>query len=77
MITGRVLNRRALLPVVFRLPRQPDLSIDFVVDTGFTDFLTLPATAIDALNLRFLYLMPADLADGSTISLAVHAATIV
>jgi len=74
MITGQVLNRHALLPITFRLPNQPNLAIEFVVDTGF---LTLPATAAAAMGLPFLHLTPADLADGSTVNLAVHTATCV
>ena len=32
------------VPVTFRLPGYPDLTIEFVVDTGFVGFLTLPAS---------------------------------
>lgn len=41
-MTGGVTGRHALLPVMFRLQGRPDLTIEFVVDTGFTYFLTLP-----------------------------------
>ena len=37
---GKVLGLHALVPVVFRLPYRPDLSLEFVIDTGFTDQLT-------------------------------------
>lgn len=76
-MTGHVSNRQALLPVTFRLPDRPDLTLQFVVDTGFTDFLTLPSTAVAALDLPFLHRVSADLADDSTVELAVHAAAIV
>ncbi len=75
-MTGSVLSRHALLAVPLRLEGQPDLSLEFVVDTGFTDYLTLPAAAVAALGLPFLYQMNADLADNSTIEIAVHLATI-
>ena len=77
MMTGNVVNLHVLLSVVFRLPNQPNLTIEFVVDTGFTGFLTLPPAAVTAMELPFLHCIPADLADASTIELNVHAATIV
>ena len=73
---GSAFNRHVLLSVPFRLLDQPDLSIEFVVDTGFTDYLTLPRDAANAMGLRFLYHMNADLADDSTIEIPVHLATI-
>ena len=43
MITGRIWQLHALLPITFRLANQPDFAVEFVVDTGFTGFLTLPS----------------------------------
>ena len=34
MMTGNVVNLHVLLSVVFQLPNQPNLTIEFVVDTG-------------------------------------------
>jgi clan AA aspartic protease len=76
MMTGHVLNRHLLLPVTLRLPNQPDLTIEFCIDTGFTDYLTLPAAAVAAMHLPYIARVPADLADDSTIEISVHAATI-
>ena len=76
-MTGSVLGRHALLPVTFLLQGRPDLTIEFVVDTGFTYFLTLPPAAVAALGLPYLHDTPANLADDSTVAIAVHAATIV
>ena len=45
-MTGRVEDRHALLAVPFRLPNGPDIAVEFVVDTGFTDALCLPAPAV-------------------------------
>ena len=64
------------MPVTFRLPGQPDLTLEFVIDTGFTDFLTLPPAAVAAMRLPFVYQRQASLADDSVIGIAVHAATI-
>jgi clan AA aspartic protease len=74
---GRVQSLHALLPVTFRLPGQPDLTIDFVVDTGFTGLLTLPPAAVAAMGLPLIHREPVSLADGSTVEVAVHAADIV
>lgn len=75
-MTGSVIGRQAVIPVVLRLPVRPELTIDFVVDTGFTYFLTLPPAAIASLGLPFLHEMPANLADDSTVNLGAHTAQI-
>ena len=49
MISGRVENRQALVPITYRLPVKPDLILEHVVDTGFTGELTLPLAAITAI----------------------------
>lgn len=67
----------ALVHVPLRIPHQPEMDAGFVVDTGFTGFLTLPPAMVSALNLPFLRRIPAHLADGSTIFLSVYSATIV
>ncbi len=74
---GVTIRRQATLPVKFRLPGQPDLTPEFVVDTGFTEFLTLPPAAVAAMRLPFLYQRQVSLADDSVIGIAVHGATIV
>lgn len=51
MIYGRVTEGKATIPVTFCLPSQPDFSVDFVIDTGFNDYLTLPLQAVNLMNL--------------------------
>lgn len=70
-------NGRATVNVIFRLPNQPDFTIDFVIDTGFTEFLTLSPEAVSLLGFPFVYDMYATLADNSTVILPVHQATII
>lgn len=77
MISGRVEQLHILLPVTFRLPAKPDLTVDYVVDTGFTGSLTLPAAAVAALQLPYFEDAPATLADDTQVQLPVHIATIV
>lgn len=74
---GRVENLHALLPVTFRIPGPPDLTIEFVVDTGFTDELTLPLDAVAALGLPFDYSLQVNLANDTDAVVPVHSATIV
>lgn len=77
MIYGRFIDGKAIVPVIFRLPLQPDFSLDFVIDTGFNDHLTLPPQAVSAMNLPLYSSTPARLADGSEALLPIHLATIV
>lgn len=74
---GQVSGHMALLSVRVLPPGQPALEIEFVIDSGFIGYLTLPPAAVAALRLPFLRRMPANLADDSTINLSVYALTIV
>jgi clan AA aspartic protease len=51
--------------------------LDFVVDTGFNGYLTLPPQAVSAMNLPLHSSIPATLADGSQVLFSVYLATIV
>ena len=53
-MNGHVSAHQGLLNITFRLPDQPDLEIEYVVDTGFVGYLTLPLTAVLAMNLPFI-----------------------
>lgn len=75
-MTGNVTNRRALMPVTFRLAGQPDLAVEFVIDTGFTGALALPPAAVGAMGLPYLEDMPANLANDLTVTVPVHTAAI-
>ncbi len=76
MILGVVTDGYATVPVTFCLPNRPSLDIQFVIDTGFTDYLCLPSEAIAVLNLPFLYDLSANLANNNNVILPVHEATI-
>jgi clan AA aspartic protease len=77
MIYGRIVDGKATVPIVFRLPEQPDFSLNFIIDTGFNDHLTLPPQAVTAMNLPLYSTTSARLADGSETLLSIHLATIV
>ena len=76
MMRGTTLRRQATLPVTFRLLGQPNVTLEFVIDTGFTEDLTLPAAAVSVLNLPYRYQQKANLADGTVIQMNVYTATI-
>jgi predicted aspartyl protease len=54
MITGRMEALHAILPIPLRPPSGEDVVIEFVVDTGFTGFLTLPEAIVANLNYPML-----------------------
>ena len=77
MIYGRLIGGKATVPVIFRLPEQPDFSLDFVIDTGFNGYLTLPPQAVNVMNLPLHSSIPGTLADGSQVLFSTHLARIV
>lgn len=76
MMTGSVQSLHALVSITLRGHNRPDVAVEFVVDTGFVGFLTLPLAAVQALGLPYQYDTPANLADDSVVQLPVYEATI-
>jgi clan AA aspartic protease len=74
---GRVSGRQARIRLPFRSLPDPDVLIEFVVDTGFEGALTLPPAAVAALRLPHLIDIDANLADDTRRQVAVHQGTIV
>lgn len=62
-MTGNVFSHHALLPVPIRLQGQPTFELEFVIDTGFAGYLTLPAEAVAALGLPYSHSISANLAE--------------
>lgn len=76
MISGTMTDRQAIVSLTFLLMNDSTFAIEFVIDTGFTDHLCLPPEAVNLLRLPFLYNLPANLADNSSVFLPVPQATI-
>jgi clan AA aspartic protease len=76
VISGIVTDRHAIVSLTFLLVNSSTFPIEFVIDTGFTDRLCLPPEAVNFLRLPFLYNLPANLADNSSVFLPVHQETI-
>ena len=68
---GYVSARHALVPLIMR-GANGQAEVDFVLDTGFAGFLTMPLTEIDTLGLPYSHPTFAHLADGSIIVLDVY-----
>ena len=67
--------RRALMELFVRGPGGQG-NIEFVLDTGFTGFMTLPPAACIALALPFQRRQPSLLADSSNVMLDVYEITV-
>ncbi len=74
-MNGSVSQRHAILPISLRTARG-NVTIDFVIDTGFTGYLTLPEAAVFAMGLAFVEEILANLATDAQVYLPVHSATI-
>ncbi len=80
MVTGRVIEREGvMLPVaeVFVYGQSATQArVRAVVDTGFTQHLTLPEHAIRALNLRFAFEETLKMANDEPIEFAAYHASV-
>lgn len=77
MITGVVsLSGEAVIDLEVSNESGDRESVEVVVDTDFTGFLTLRKATVVALSLPLLGSAPATLADGSTVALEVHEAVV-
>ena len=72
MITGAVKAGEARIRLTVRGHRGREQEVEAVIDTGYTGALTLPATLIMLLGLRWQSTQRATLADGSTCVFQVH-----
>jgi clan AA aspartic protease len=77
MIVGRVQEREARIRLTILGPTGRRQIVDAVVDTGYTESLTLPESVIEALELRWRSLDVGSLADGSTCLFDVYDANVV
>ena len=77
MIEGAVnIAYEAVIPLRLQGPEGLARDIEAVVDTGYSGFLTLPATLVTELRLPFAYVGWAFLADDDEVSFDVHNVTV-
>jgi clan AA aspartic protease len=77
MIVGIVQGREALIRLTIRGVRGRHQEVEAVVDSGYTGWLTLPSTAIAALNQRWRTVGRGILADRSVSAFDVYQAKVV
>lgn len=76
MIEGVVnASYEAVIPLTLQGPAGQTRDIEAVIDTGFTDFLTLPPALVSELGLPFTNVGWAILADGSEAHFSVYRVT--
>ena len=76
MIVGHVTARREAVIALPLITALGTTTIDVIVDTGFTEFLTLPPALIASLALPALNATAMTLADGSVIAVDVYEANV-
>lgn len=70
------MHRRILVDLTLRGSLGTEAEVEFVLDTGFTGGLTLLASVCEALELQYVRLQPASLAEGSSVILEAYQATL-
>jgi clan AA aspartic protease len=70
-------NCEAIIKVVVGRIGSPKISIDAVIDTGFTSFLSLPIAIIQDLNLPWHYSDTGVLGDGSEVVFEIYKAAVI
>ena len=75
-MTGYIYRGHALIEIAFVRQSGSDVPVEFVIDTGFTGYMTLPLRDVAVLGLPFDREIDADLADGSSIKALIYIATI-
>ena len=65
MITGTVIRDEAIINLVVEGPTGIARTFEVVVDTGYSGYLSLPPSEVEALGLPFLRRSTATLSDGS------------
>ncbi len=68
--------REAIIPLELRGARNDRRVVDAVVDTGFTDYLALPAALLQSLQATLVGTVVAALADGRSVALATYLLTV-
>lgn len=78
MMTGEInADREAEIPLKIQGADGRETEIKAVIDTGFTDYLTLPPEVITSLRLAFRELNEFVLADGNVVAFESYTATVI
>jgi len=74
LIYGEVTSDREAIVPIDIIGATETLTIEAVIDTGFTEYLCLPQHIIDQLDLNFVEVTQALLADGSIVDFDIYEA---
>ena len=78
MMTGFItVDREAAMRLIFKGVNGIEANLQVTVDTGFSEYVSLPQTWVDALALPFARYNDVTLADGSDIQAAVYEGIVV
>lgn len=77
MITGTVKSEEGCIRLKVVGPRGRSQEIEAVVDTGYSEFLTLPPSVVASLGLKWRSLDRSTLADGSECLFDIYEAEVV
>lgn len=73
MIVGEVKpGQEASVSLTIMGPAEHQIKFDAVVDTGFTDYLTIPSRWVNELGLRFRESMTYELANGELATFVLY-----
>jgi len=70
-------NCEAIIKVAVGRIGSPKITVDAVIDTGFTSFLSLPLSIITDLGLPWHYRDVGTLGDGSEVIFEIHKAAVI
>jgi clan AA aspartic protease len=67
----------AMLPIVVGHGNSPKQMVEALIDTGFSGFLSLPSSIIEALGLPWIFSDSVTLGDGSEVVFQMYRATVI
>jgi clan AA aspartic protease len=76
VIAGRVVQQEAHVSLSFVQPDGTDQVVEFVIDTGFTGMLLLPAERVSDLHLARVRFVAIRLADDQIVEVDVYSAQV-
>jgi clan AA aspartic protease len=77
VIHGTVIGLQARMNILLHVEGGANVEVEFIVDTGFEGFLTLPLDLVVKFDLPYVAKIQANLADNSQVATNAHAVKIV